>query len=344
MHAPVAAAASAARRKAHAADRRAEPRNVAAGQTIFKLLRCRQLRHSTAAHRRARAPARSPAPPLVSPPPASPAPRLSRRSFLAAAGVAGAGAASGLWLAREALVEVVHSAPPGAVGGGLRVALLTDLHAPRALVDVADLLGPLRAFDPHLVAIVGDSIDRRDATGEVRAFAAIAARYTTFATLGNHEYWSGCDLGRLRREYDRAGVRLLVNEALTMEVEGRPVRLVGLDDWRAGRPDYRLVADGVRPWRDAAQRVVLAHCPATFDDLRTATAQSFDTLAGHTHAGQIAPLGRPLFLPPGSGGYVKGWYAARGAAARRLYVSRGLGNSGVPIRVGAPPELALLRL
>lgn len=277
--------------------------------------------------------------------PTPPLPRITRRSFLAAGGLAGAGVASGLWLARDASVEAVSmAAPAGVAPAWLRVALLTDLHAPRALVDVAGLVGAVRAFDPHLVAVVGDSIDRRDAVGEVRAFAAIAARHPTFATLGNHEYWSGCDLGRLRREYDRAGVRLLVNEALTMSVDGRPVRVVGLDDWRAGRPDYRLVADDRRAWRDAGHRLVLAHCPATFDDLRGATAQAFDTLSGHTHAGQIAPFGRALFLPPGSGGYVKGWYGAGGAAAQRLYVSRGLGNSGVPLRVGAPPELALLTL
>ena len=273
-------------------------------------------------------------------------PRLSRRSFIAGAGVAGAAAlaaGSRLWLAGDARVELVHSVPPaGGAAPWLRVALITDLHAPLARVDVAALAPAVHAFDPHVVLIVGDSIDRRDATAEVRAFAPIAARHPTFATLGNHEYWSGCDLGRLRREYERAGVRLLVNEGLTVDVEGRPVRVVGLDDWRAGRPAYHLLAEDSRAWREAAHRLVLAHCPATFDAVRGITRQPLDTFAGHTHAGQIAPFGRPIYLPPGSAGYVKGWYGTAGPAAQRLYVSRGLGTSGVPVRVGAEPELALL--
>lgn len=274
-----------------------------------------------------------------------PLPRLSRRSFIVGAGLAGAAAATGsrLWLAGDARVEVVHSRPPvGAADPWLRVALITDLHAPHARVDVAALGAAVRLFDPHLVLIVGDSIDRRDAAGEVRAFEPIAARHPTFATLGNHEHWSGCDLGRLRREYARAGVRMLVNEALTVEIEGRPVRVVGLDDWRAGRPAYGWLADDEPAWRDAAHRIVLAHCPATFDALRAVTRRPLDTFAGHTHAGQIAPFGRALYLPPGSAGYVKGWYGTAGPAAQRLYVSRGLGTSGVPVRVGAEPELALL--
>lgn len=275
-------------------------------------------------------------------------PRLTRRSFIAGAGVAGlAGAAtiagSRLWLAGETRVELVHSAPPaGGAAPWLRVALITDLHAPHARVDVAALAEAVHGFDPHLVLIVGDSIDRRGATGEVRAFAPLAARHPTFATLGNHEYWSGCDIARLHREYERVGVRLLVNQALTLEIEGRPVRVVGLDDWRAGRPAYGLLADDGRAWRDAAHRVVLAHCPATFDAVRRATRLPLDTFSGHTHAGQIVPFGRPLYLPPGSAGYVKGWYGTAGPGAQRLYVSRGLGTSGVPVRVGAEPELALL--
>ena len=270
-------------------------------------------------------------------------PALSRRAFLATTAALGTVAAgSAVHLARDTGVEVVRTAAPGAAAPWLRIALLTDLHAPQSAVDVAALGGVVRAFDPHFVFIVGDSIDRVGTAGEVRAFEALGARHGVFATLGNHEHWSGCDLGLLRREYERAGVRLVVNGEVTVDVDGRPVRLVGLDDWRAGHPDYRLVADGRPGWRDAARRLVLSHCPVTFDHLRAATALPIDVFAGHTHAGQIAPFGRPLVLPAGSGRYVKGWYGGR--AAQRLYVSRGLGTSGVPLRVGSRPELTLLTI
>ena len=270
------------------------------------------------------------------------APALSRRAFLAAAALGAVASGVALHAARDAGVEVVRTVAPGADAPWLRIALLTDLHAPQSAVDVAALGGVVRAFDPHFVFIVGDSIDRAGTAGEVRAFDALAARHGVFATLGNHEHWSGCDLGLLRREYERAGVRLLVNGEVTVDVDGRPVRVVGLDDWRAARPDYRLVAERRPGWREAARRLVLSHCPVTFDHVRAATALPMDVFAGHTHAGQVAPFGRPLVLPSGSGRYVKGWYG--GPAAQRLYVSRGLGTSGVPLRIGARPELTLMTI
>ena len=281
------------------------------------------------------------------PPPLHALPKLSRRAFLAAAATAGAGAgASGLYLARDTAVEVVRTVTPQLVPGvaaapWLRVALLTDLHAPHDYVDMPALARSIRGFDPHLLLIVGDSIDRTGETSQLRAFGALSARHGTFATLGNHEYWSGCDLAELRREYADAGVRLLVNEDLTVEVEGRAVRVAGLDDARAGRPHYSLASDARPGWREADCRLVLAHCPVSFDAVQRATALPLHTFSGHTHGGQVAPFGRALYLPPGSGRYTKGWYAGA-SPAQQLYVSRGLGNSGIPLRVGAPPELALL--
>ena len=66
-------------------------------------------------------------------------------------------------------------------------------------------------------------------------------------------------------------------------------------------------------------------------------------LAGHTHGGQIAPLGLAIVLPEGSGRYVHGQYQSANSQ-HTLYVSRGLGNSGPPFRIGARPELALLEI
>jgi predicted MPP superfamily phosphohydrolase len=65
-------------------------------------------------------------------------------------------------------------------------------------------------------------------------------------------------------------------------------------------------------------------------------------LSGHTHGGQVAPFGRPLYRPRGSGRYVSGWY--RDADRVPMYVSRGIGTSVVPIRLGAVPEIAVFDL
>jgi len=267
---------------------------------------------------------------------------MLRRAAVGAAVALGGGAA----IARGNRLDV-HALPaspaPGRASAPLRVALLTDVHAPHDWFDFAELAAATRAFDPHLVLVVGDAINRRGDEALVRAYEALPARLGKFSALGNWEYQGRCDFGRLRTEYDRAGVRLLVNEVASVDHEGESVRLVGLDDFLHGRPLVERLSDSPPATaNDAAPRtLLLAHCPELFDHaVRRATAP-FTALAGHTHGGQIAPFGRAIVTPPGSGGYVKGWYARAG---QRLYVSRGLGNSDIPFRIGSPPELALLTL
>jgi predicted MPP superfamily phosphohydrolase len=206
-----------------------------------------------------------------------------------------------------------------------------------------EIAAAVDAFAPHLVLVVGDAIDRGGGEEQLRAFDVLRASHGKFASLGNHEYWSGCPVDAIRREYERADVRLLVNQDAAVEIDGRLVHLAGLDDWRAGRPDYSLVTDARRGWRDADRRLVLAHCPASFPAIAEAGTLAADVFGGHTHGGQIAPGGVALVLPSGSGGYVRGWYPGP-RAGQRLYVSRGLGNSGVPFRIGTRPELTLITL
>src|SRR5690606_18580500 len=117
--------------------------------------------------------------------------------------------------------------------------------------------------------------------------------------------------------------------------------VTGLDDLVGGRPDAAAAFAGVGA---APNHLLLAHCPMHRDLYRAALARgsadaSLPTpqvmLAGHTHGGQIAPFGWAPLRPRGSGRYVRGWYRDDPTA---MYVSRGLGTSVVPARVGAVPE------
>jgi len=152
--------------------------------------------------------------------------------------------------------------------------------------------------------------------------------------LGNWEHWSGVDLVALSRAYQAADVRLLVNETATFTAGKNDVTVVGLDDLVGGLPNFELVRgfEGLR--------IVLAHCPASFDHIARLTEGPFFTFSGHTHGGQIAPLGVALWLPQGSGRYVRGWYRA---GKHQLFVTRGLGNSIIPLRIGSRPELAIVQ-
>ena len=220
----------------------------------------------------------------------------------------------------------------------LRVLFLSDQHLPHCFVTFSTLRDVAAAFRPHFVFIGGDTIDKAGNEGLVDGFAGIEAELGKFAILGNWEYEGHADLELLRRRYALAGVRLLVNETVQWpSSEYGMMRIVGLDDLREGRPRPNLVAPQETDGSPAT--IVLAHCPALFDQLPPA---AMLCLSGHTHGGQIAPLGLVLVRPSGSGRYASGWY--RTSADRQLYVTRGLGNSGVPFRIGTRPEIVQLTL
>lgn len=262
--------------------------------------------------------------------------KITRRAFLGAAGGGTFGAMA--YGGRSNTVEVVDRAAtlPG-LRRPMRVLFFSDQHLPRCFVTFRALRHVAAAFRPHLVLVGGDTVDRAGNERLVDGFAEIEADLGKFAILGNWEYEGHCDLELLQRRYALAGVRLLVNEtALWSSREHGQMRLVGLDDSRRGRPRPGLVEPPQTGGELAT--IVLAHCPSQFDQLPPVAALC---LSGHTHGGQITPLGLVL-APSLSGRYVSGWY--RAGDQRQLYVTRGLGNSSVPFRIGARPEIVRLTL
>ena len=281
--------------------------------------------------------------------------RISRRRFLGALGLGVAAAGTGATLLETRRVTVTRhvlgTADPASAVPPLRVVQLADLHL--GSVDghaerVAEVVTELR---PRVIVFTGDSVDRLDTAGVLEDFLRLLPPVeTAFATLGNWEHLSPEQPEALRRAYDRHGVRLLVNESAALEHAGRRVLVTGMDDLR-GAPSIHGALRGVEP---GANHILLAHSPAYRDALGAMRAgprpgwprgteplEHFRVaamLAGHTHGGQIAPFGFAPVRPRGSGRYVAGWYRD---AWPHLYVSRGIGTSIVPVRLGAPPEIAV---
>jgi predicted MPP superfamily phosphohydrolase len=276
----------------------------------------------------------------------------ARRAFLrrAALGTAaftvGVGG-YGLWNAGR--VPLVHrrrlalSGLPPALQG-FTVAHLTDIHAGFAMDEEAMRAIVQRVADqrPDLVVITGDMVDggSPDVAGFGRAFRDVAAPHGVIAVLGNHDHYVGA--ARVSRAARDAGIRVLVNGYHVIERGGEALVLLGVDDpqHRGFDPPQghvvRAVAEGAP---GDGVRILLAHRPGAFD---TAAELGIPLmLAGHTHGGQI---GIPLFeLTPARliSRYPRGHYR-RGAS--QLYVSAGVGTTGVPLRIGIPPEVALLTL
>jgi predicted MPP superfamily phosphohydrolase len=263
---------------------------------------------------------------------------VTRRRFLlgAGAGVAGAGLlfTEGVILEPTRLSVSRHTiGRPGSGVDPIRLAVLTDLHLKHLGGFHQRIAQAVVTSHPDAVLFVGDSIDDPDKLPLLRdLLEMIPGDAVRFATLGNWEYWSHTDLDALRRVYEAGETRLLVNEAVDLQPGAT---LFGLDDFVAGQPDLSTLPAG-----HDADVLLLSHCPGYRDTLTVEESARFTAMiSGHTHGGQIAIGGWAPIRPPGSGAYVSGWYRGGGPD---LFVSRGLGTSLVPIRLGSVPELAIV--
>jgi predicted MPP superfamily phosphohydrolase len=264
----------------------------------------------------------------------------SRRSFLFAAGagaVALAGVRAFLWEPRR-LTITRHRLGTG--DRTIRVAQLTDLHIQRLGDYEADVARETMALAPDVIVITGDAIDNGERIAVLDEFLALLDPATPkYAIMGNWDHWAGVTAAQLRAVYERHGCRLLVNQSVIHAHNGLAVRLTGVDDLVSGVPSL----DHVTPGDGEVAHILLAHCPAYREYAERAAPGRFTAmLSGHTHGGQVRVLGIAPILPRGSGGYVSGWY--READRLPLYVSRGIGTSGIHARFFAPPEVALFEI
>jgi uncharacterized protein len=224
---------------------------------------------------------------------------------------------------------------------GLRIVQLTDIHLSplvdeKLLARAVDMANEARAsiaiVTGDLVTRVGDPLDAC-----LRQLARLRSDAGTFGCLGNHEIYAGSETyttlnGR------RLGMQFLRSEARTLRFGDAALNLAGVDYQRL-RTRYLVGAEKLIV--PGATNLLLSHNPDVF---RVAAAKGFDiTLAGHTHGGQVSfemihpSLNIAHFYTP----FIHGVYEE---GPSRLFVSRGVGTIGVPARLGAPPEVAVLRL
>ncbi|MEI6240542.1 MAG: metallophosphoesterase [Planctomycetia bacterium] len=263
--------------------------------------------------------------------------RLLTAGGLFAVGVPTAGAIDGLFVTPNRLQttdHVIASRVPRA-DARLRILQVSDLHLHRIGRLETRLLEALHDSHADVIVFTGDMVDRRHNLWQLETFlreCPVGPR--RFVILGNWEYWAGVPREALERLYDRHGIDLLVNRSVEFSAAGTRVRITGLDDLRGGTPD---IAAAVRDTAPTPNHLLLAHCPLSRDVVSIPADHPVDLLlAGHTHGGQVAPFGLALALPEGSGRYVAGWYRDAGPP---MYVSRGIGTSLIPVRLGAIPEL-----
>jgi predicted MPP superfamily phosphohydrolase len=202
------------------------------------------------------------------------------------------------------------------------------------------------ALRPDVVAITGDLVDGSvdDLGPLVSHLGDLRARHGVFFVTGNHEYYSG--VGEWVRELRRLGIRVLRNERVAIGDAGpggATIDLAGVDDWSAARfgeghgMDLGAALAGRDPDRSL---VLLAHQPRGVDAAVRAGVEL--QVSGHTHGGQIFPFS---LLVAAAYPYVRGLHVhEEGDRSGHIYVSRGTGYWGPPMRLGFPPEIARIVL
>jgi uncharacterized protein len=269
--------------------------------------------------------------------------RISRRQFVAGLGAAGAaiGADAFGLEAHRVLISRHDVLVPGLAGplDGLRIAQVSDVHFPGNRLAARAALDHLQREQPDIVVLNWDMTESAQALGQVSEFAQAArGSLATVAVLGNWEYRAGVSEGRARQIYQKAGVDLLVNHSRLLNVGGSSLALVGLDDMLAGAPDLTaarmdLVSGGAEIW--------VIHEPSFADQVPEAAPRPALLLSGHTHGGQIRIPLLPPVKPTGAGRFLEGWYRDTPGP---MYVSRGVGTTGIPARFNCPAELPIFTL
>ncbi|MBA3444276.1 MAG: metallophosphoesterase family protein [Gemmatimonadales bacterium] len=270
--------------------------------------------------------------------------RITRRRFLAGVG------ASGLVVAADAFGFEAHRVLltrhdvriEGLASGldGLRIAQISDVHFPGNRIAAQAALDLLYQERPDIVLLTGDMTESREAMKHVRSFVGEGrGLLATVAVLGNWEHRAGVGGQVALETYRSAGAELLVNRAMTIDIGGVPLTLVGLDDPVIGSPDLTKARESVVP---GSTEIWLVHAPGYLDQPPANTpARPVLLLAGHTHGGQIRFPMVPPVKPTGAGRFLEGWYYDTFAP---LYVSRGVRTTGIPARFLCPAELPVYTL
>jgi predicted MPP superfamily phosphohydrolase len=279
--------------------------------------------------------------------------RFSRRRFLT--GSALAVAAAGLYPTEierhfiEVVDQTFHIRRLPDEFRGFRIAQLSDIHLEWYTEDyfLRWAVNRINALKPDMVLLTGDFISNNQHGPDTRAYAALphCAEILSklqcplrYAIMGNHDV--AVDSPAVQAALTGRGITPLVNRTVPVERGGRRFWLSGLDDAMFGTPDIAAAV----PANPDGPVILMAHEPDFIDDIvQHPRGQFVDlVLSGHTHGGQIrVPFGGPLALPTLGHKYVEGRFLRN---QTQLYVNRGLGTVGYPVRFNCPPEITHITL
>jgi hypothetical protein len=252
--------------------------------------------------------------------------------------------AAGFFMARREAPVVKVDIPVRDLPAGLEgftIAQISDIHVGPTIKRpfVEKIVDRVNRLGADMVAITGDIVDGtvRELSHHTEPLARLDSRHGTYAVTGNHEYYSGAPEWIL--ELRRLGANVLLNEHVVIDHDGAALTLAGVTDYSAHHFDAAQRSDPALALRGApanGTKVLLAHQPRSAN---AAASAGFDLqLSGHTHGGQFWPWNLFVRLQqPFTAGLNR-------LGQMWVYINRGTGYWGPPMRFGIPSEITHIRL
>ncbi|MDZ4288770.1 MAG: metallophosphoesterase [Prosthecobacter sp.] len=255
-------------------------------------------------------------------------------------GASGVSAGERKRLQVERVEITLPSLPPGL--DGFRIVQLSDLHLEpfTTLEDIEKAVDACNALKPDLIALTGDFVTdtARPAGMLAELLQQLQAPHGVFSILGNHDFWSGAE--EVINALKERNIPVLRNETRHIHTDGGTLHLAGFDSVYVNQPDIRKTLADLR---DNQPLILMMHEPDVADVIAAAGVKGLQ-ISGHTHGGQLRFRGKdPMAMRRARWGkkYLAGHFDV---GALQLYVNRGIGCVGVPMRIGCPPEVTELTL
>lgn len=233
----------------------------------------------------------------------------------------------------------------------MHVAAVSDLHVGSPNVSLERLhkiVERINALNPDVILLAGDFLTMKGESVVIggiyvppkeiaEVLKGLKATHGVFAVIGNHDVYN--DPAGMAKALEDVGINVLANEAAQVKFAGKNVYIAGLEDDTSQKPDWNKALAQT----DAHSPVIaFMHDPGPFVDMGE---RPVVAVAGHTHGGQFIPplvtqLRDPVVRAPGK--YIYGHFIE--AAGRQLIVTSGIGESILPLRLGAPPEIVSIKI